>query len=347
MNNILADDDSNASAGSYWTLHKWTFSDFTPWAFVSAFLSVPGGTAGVYAVRQAGLAVSVGICSCVIVILSYIWGVLLFGEEQKSTWGAMWSVAVQCVGLCGSVYFSSREVDLKANVDATQKTEQMMKQGISAPGETTPLVRIMVNADELISGAERFPHLGLQQPHPQNTDIHQPSLSTKYNNHTYRISRYHTGLCMAVVNGILVATIMVPLHYIPSETTYGLGYSMSFGIATVLVTLLFWIMRFIWLVSGNCIHSCLKNSDNEHRQQIMSCGKFLRIAKESLQQGHQQLPSFHLQVMWKAGMTSGVLYSVGNLFGIVSIQKLGDFMGYSFNQSSVIVSGEPPGTRCV
>jgi len=34
------------------------------------------------------------------------------------------------------------------------------------------------------------------------------------------------------------------------------------------------------------------------------------------------------------------LYSLGNLFGIVSIQNLGDFMGYSLNQSSVIVSGK-------
>ena len=43
--------------------------------------------------------------------------------------------------------------------------------------------------------------------------------------------------------------------------------------------------------------------------------------------------------MWRAGLTSGLLYSLGNLFGIVSIQHLGNFMGYSLNQSSMIISG--------
>jgi glucose uptake protein GlcU len=68
-----------------------------------------------------------------------------------------------------------------------------------------------------------------------------------------------------------------------------------------------------------------------------------QMATDSFRKGHQQLPSFHFRVMWKAGLTSGVLYGLGNLFGIVSIQKLGNFMGYSLNQSSIIISGEQAG----
>ena len=65
-----------------------------------------------------------------------------------------------------------------------------------------------------------------------------------------------------------------------------------------------------------------------------------QMATDSLCKGYLQLPSFHIRVMWKAGLTSGVLYSMANLFAIISIQKLGDFMGYSLNQSSMIISGE-------
>lgn len=66
VNNIFADDfdgDDNSydninyhdNPSSHRTFQKWTFEDFTPWAFVSAMMWVPGGTAGVYAIRRAGL----------------------------------------------------------------------------------------------------------------------------------------------------------------------------------------------------------------------------------------------------------------------------------------------------
>jgi len=307
-NNMLAENGLLASDDSYLSFHRWTFSDFTPWAFVSAFLWVPGGTAGVYAIRHAGLAISVGIWSCVIVILSYVWGVWVFGEEQKSVWGAVRSVAVLCVGLCGSAYFSSREDDPDE------------KQGNSAASEHTPLVRHSEYSQRAIN-------------------FHEMALSLTFINHTYQVSKYQAGLCMAVVNGILASTIMVPLHYAPATTTSGLGYSMSFGIAAVLAVMLFWMLRFMRLASVN-FYSSLMHWVDESRKLIPSFTMLMRIKLDSLHKGYQQLPSFHLRVMWKAGMTSGVLYSMGNLFGIISIQKLGDFMGYSLNQSSVIISGK-------
>lgn len=48
VNNMLADEDGSQAApdtASYWSFQKWSCSDFTPWAFVSAILWVPGGTA--------------------------------------------------------------------------------------------------------------------------------------------------------------------------------------------------------------------------------------------------------------------------------------------------------------
>ena len=287
---------------------------------------MPGGTAGVYAIRHAGLAISVGIWSCVIVILSYVWGVWIFGEEQKSTWGAVCSVAVVCVGLCGSAYFSSREVEMKTESDLPQNQERVMKEVNSFAPENSPLLPTSAIHSDL-------GHLRLQGA----VDFHETALSMKCMKQTCRVSKYHAGLCMAVVNGILASTIMVPLHYAPPTSTSGLGYSMSFGMASVVAVWFYWLLRYIWLASANFYFSLMFA---EPGQSMPTFRVLLRIKLDSLLKGYQQLPSFHLKVMWKAGMTSGVLYSLGNLFGIVSIQNLGDFMGYSLNQSSVIVSGK-------
>lgn len=293
---------------------------------------MPGGTAGVYAIRHAGLAISVGLWSCVIVILSYVWGVWIFGEEQRSTWGAVCSVAVVCVGLCGSAYFSSREVEMKADIDLPQNQKRVMKEVNSCAPENSPLLPKLLPTSAI--------HSDLGHPRLQGTvDFHETALSIKCMKQRCRVSKYHAGLCMAVVNGILASAIMVPLHYAPPTSTSGLGYSMSFGMASVMAVWFFWLLRFIWLASANFYFS-LMNWFAEPGQSMPTFRVLLRIKLDSLLKGYQQLPSFHLRVMWKAGMTSGVLYSLGNLFGIVSIQNLGDFMGYSLNQSSVIVSGK-------
>jgi len=326
FNNILADVNTES-------FHKWTLSsDFTPWSFVSAMLWVPGGTAGIYAIRRAGLAISVGVWSCVIVLGeqvlciscaylvhivfampcsflylvfiflgSFLWGVFIFGEKQKSLIGAISSVTVLCLGLVGIAYFSSVELNTTEKRGETIRSNKNDNTTVIA-AEDTPLVEKGERySNEIILDLEHFPHSGVNPHSHQTMDLP----------HLHSTSKYHIGLFMAVVNGVLAATIMVPLHYAPPNTTQGVGYSMSFGIAAVLVVGLFWILRL----------------------------SYLSFKSSSIQKGYKLLPSFHIRVMWRAGLTSGLLYSVGNLFGIISIQHLGNFMGYSLNQSSLIISG--------
>ena len=133
---------------------------------------------------------------------------------------------------------------------------------------------------------------------------------------------------MAVLNGVFAATIMIPLHYAPPNATRGIGFSMSFGIAAVLVVLALWILR--WLLYSSLF--LFRGSQLEDSKQHMII--------DSIHKGYRCLPSFHIKEMWRPGLLSGLLYSLGNLMGIVSIQKLGNFMGYSLNQSSMIVSGK-------
>ena len=149
--------------------YYWSLTDFTPWAFVSALLWVPGGTAGVYAIRRAGLAVSVGIWSCVIVMLSFVWGVLIFHEKQRSgVWGAVCSMGVLCGGLWGIAYFSSGGNSRKSNNKKKSHNEKDVNNGESIPDEATPLVEKQhktLKEDDLEEDTasldfEAFPHCG-------------------------------------------------------------------------------------------------------------------------------------------------------------------------------------------
>jgi len=237
---------------------------------------------------------------------SFLWGVFIFGEKQKSLVGAISSVTILCLGLCGIAYFSSIELNTtEKRGDTIRNNKNDNTKTITtniAAREDTPLVEKGERySNEIVLDLEHFPHSGVN-PHSHQT-IDLP--------HLHSTSKYHIGLFMAVVNGVLAATIMVPLHYAPPNTTQGVGYSMSFGIAAVLVVGLFWILRL----------------------------SYLSFKSSSIRKGYKRLPSFHIRVMWRAGLTSGVLYSLGNLFGIISIQHLGNFMGYSLNQSSLIISG--------
>eukprot|EP00300_Choanocystis_sp_HF-7_P015126 c18942_g1_i5.p2 GENE.c18942_g1_i5~~c18942_g1_i5.p2 ORF type:complete len:140 (+),score=26.98 c18942_g1_i5:666-1085(+) len=50
-------------------------------------------------------------------------------------------------------------------------------------------------------------------------------------------------------------------------------------------------------------------------------------------------PDFHLRVLWWAGSGAGILWSLANMFSMVAVSCLGNAVGYSSCQASLIVSG--------
>ena len=55
---------------------------------------VPGATAGIYGIRNAGLAVSTGTWSAIIVMSSFCWGIIIFEEKVKSVTGTYFATLV-------------------------------------------------------------------------------------------------------------------------------------------------------------------------------------------------------------------------------------------------------------
>merc|ERR1719221_238098 len=94
---------------------------FTSWGIVSGLFWVPGGTAGIYGIRKAGLAVAVGTWSSLIVLTSFFWGIVIFEERVKSMAGACGACVTLITGLIGMAIFSSpkKQNSKKSKIVAT------------------------------------------------------------------------------------------------------------------------------------------------------------------------------------------------------------------------------------
>lgn len=98
---------------------------FTKWGIVSGLFWVPGATAGIYGIRNAGLAISVGTWSSLIVVSSFCWGILVFDEKVKSIAGAGGAAMVLICGLVGMSIFSSPPAIIKDDTSSKTKTEEL------------------------------------------------------------------------------------------------------------------------------------------------------------------------------------------------------------------------------
>jgi len=101
------------------------------------------------------------------------------------------------------------------------------------------------------------------------------------------------------------------MQFAPAQAS-GSGYVVSFAIGASIITLLLWAIRFATL---------LYQSD-------MNISRSLNA-----------LPSLHLRTMWLPGGIAGTLWSIGNIASMISVHNLGEGIGYSLTQSSMLVSG--------
>jgi glucose uptake protein GlcU len=107
----------------------------------------------------------------------------------------------------------------------------------------------------------------------------------------------------------LSSTQQVPMHFAPSEAK-GMGFIFSFAIGASIVTICLWILRF-----G---HAWYRTSD--------------------MVQSYNSLPSMHFRIMWAPGSLAGLLWSIGNIASMVSVQNLGEGVGYSVTQAAMVSS---------
>ena len=107
------------------------------------------------------------------------------------------------------------------------------------------------------------------------------------------------GLLCAVFTGVWGGSMMVPMHYAPSECR-GTGFVFSFSVGAFVVNA---AMIAIWKL----------------------------IFRKKL--------NFHFKKAWKHGMMAGFLWGIGNIGSIITVQILGEAVGFSIIQSNLIISG--------
>jgi len=202
---------------------------FTWWGLVSGLFWVPGGAFNIFAIRNAGLAISQGIVASSIVMVSFVWGNLIFREPVKSQTMAYAAVWIMMTGLYGMSYYSTAE-SLPASRSVSSIEEENNE-------EEQDLMRKKSDAFDNDSLRSLSEPLEITQPTPRR------GRSILICGKTY--SRHTLGLVSALICGTWGGSCLVPMHYSTGDTN-GLGYVISFSIGALAVTVLLWILRFAY-----------------------------------------------------------------------------------------------------
>lgn len=279
-----------------------------------------GGVSGIFGIRNAGLAISVGSWSSITVLVSFIWGMLVFHEHVQSVVKTWAGIALMILGFSGMTYFS------------TPKTSVVQEGGESLSVENNSGEICQENGAIEIDGTDSLREPLLEEGSIDQVDsVHEASEDDNQIHLEISDSETHIladdkdesskiqflgitwnrrllGILGASVDGILGGSNLVPMHYAKAG---GLEYVISFGIGAAFATILGWMLRFLYNF----------------------------YATGSAKGGWNALPSMYMKELWVQGTISGLLWSIGNIGQILSVSLLGESIGMSIVQSQMIVSG--------
>lgn len=289
---------------------------FSPMGLVSGLLWVTGGITGIFGIRNAGLAISVGTWSAVTVLISFAFGAFVFGEKVYSIDTTLCGIGMLLIGFVGMSYFSS-----PTTASTTASTSSRFSSG-TISHESTGL---SVESDDGSKKAMLVPLLEDADNNESNMDVVEdeiidrdgvlPPNNEEEDNISRTVSflgvewnRRTLGIMGAAADGFLGGSILIPMHY---SSVRGLAYVISFAIGTAIVTTSYWILFFFY--------------------QTYQTG--------SLTSGYSALPSMHIRTLLVPGVISGTTWSIGNIGNILSVTYLGESVGMSVVQCQMIVSG--------
>ena len=295
---------------------------YTPWGIVSGIFWIPGGTMAIFSVRNAGLAVSQGTWSSMIVAVSFVWGIFGFHESVKNKFFACMAVVIMIFGLCGMSYYSAPSIIAYNEVGRTDMSRVLytslnngmgecdMDDSISDDLSSEHFQKIKQRGKIIVDSSNSSCDKEVSSLDLDNVDSGEDHSQHYIHIFGKKMNRRMAGLISAFACGIWGGSIMVPMHFAPSNAG-GMGYVISFGIGAAIVNLFLWIVRYLY--------------------NVYLAGSFKK--------GWEALPSFHFRVMWVPGAIAGSVWSIGNIASILSVHYLGEGVGYSLSQSAMLISG--------
>lgn len=288
---------------------------FTPWGLVSGLLWIPGGSAGIYAVRTNGIAISVGIWSCISVLTSTMWGFLVFDEKVKSDLFTMIGVIMLIIGVIG-LSFSSAPDNNKNENDQDAK-EDSLKAPLLERKDTSPTLDINDDIDIGWFESDFSDDSFMTVLEDNNNSSSQEEVTDSARNENksdyvnvcgLEVSRFVLGVFCAILNGVNSGSVLVPMHYSGMK---GLEFAPSFAIGALNALVLAWLARFLY---------------HYFKTGYISTAFYT-------------LPPMHLRKMLLPGIISGTLWQIGSIGGMLSVSFFGQGIGMSIGQSSLVVSG--------
>jgi Transmembrane family, TMEM144 of transporters len=285
--------------------------------------------------------------SSFIVLVSFIWGIFVFGEPIYSKLGASFAVLCLIAGLFGMSYYSSphttmvngsipisqsddsvgyrhvqhnaddddndvaqetmgtdREAVVEKRVQLSEQSEMPSRAPYSdLDNSSDPANAATATAQEHGAGTVAMVENGHAMAHPH-------ALNATVEVCGWHIPQRRLGMGAAAFCGIWGGSIMAPMKFCRADTK-GTHYLLSFAIGAAIVNAALWLLRYLY----HALHH------------------------QSWKRGYDTLPSFHFRVMWRPGGLSGLLWSIGNFFSLISVFYLGEGVGYPLVQTSILVAG--------
>ena len=344
------------------------WSSWSPWGLVSGLFWVPSGVATVYAVKLLGLAVAVAIGNSLLALVSFTWGIFIFHERVHSRMGACGAVLLMIVGFCGMSYFSTQSTEeqhqiievplLKAKdkqegkqlddltesssfegeeeeldqstarLNASPSKQRIRKRAPCSQGSSSLAITLDLESYEMTAILSCEENGTLPQTTEMSDTVHVTICSKDIT-----LSKFTAGLIVATCGGTWGGSLLIPMKLCHANTS-GPSYLMSFSVGAAVITMLCWMIRWIY----NCLTPTeLKPQEDISAEKGVTSSKTIIFNK--VINGYQALPSFHLREMWLPGGLSGLVWSTGNFFAILSVHYLGAGVGFCVVQASMLVGG--------
>jgi hypothetical protein len=192
---------------------------------VSGIFWVPGGVAGIYGIRNAGLAIAVGTWSSIIVLTSFFWGIGVFEEHVRSELGACGACLTLVVGLIGMARYSKPPNRIKVHDqknDSTIDDEEIILSRVPSTSELKvdvskrTLSRKVSKEKNSNNGTDdnEIPHQSLPKPDPlemeallQDDDVETQEKKKAISIGQFTVTRRQMGIIAAMFNGLWGGTV--------------------------------------------------------------------------------------------------------------------------------------------
>lgn len=309
---------------------------FSYWGVIGAALWVPASIFSIFALRFLGLSIAQGLWSGATILVSFLWGSIVFRDPIKNGWLTALGMILLLLGILGVALCKSDDDDSSGGGDVSGSgdstggeavTGHSIINGGGAVSAATAYDRIHdehepnLHIDEsdnhvVVGGTDMPPKDSGEHLEHHTTDDHHhhvaiddtASLDTppllasnrrqKVVSMLKKSRNFILGLLCCAALGLFNGSMMVPARYNPEKSII---YCLSFGIGVMIVTPVLFVLYFL-------------------------------VKRE--------IPKFHVKDTLFPGLLVGFIWNLGNVGStIAALSPLGLTVGFPLTQCALVVGG--------